>query len=266
MLDFLVMEVLVLTVGPAVWPSVVRSARRACNTWSGWWTGGRSNDMNEEEQMPVAMNIQFTEEDLPQGSSIDIFKSHSVDDDNVQTKAKADPAPASGPTVDSSSRPTPPATAKANLTCTSTSTTRVEPVLTADTDSDTDSDATAAIIANGIKAAEAFKKDLAKAQSQDWQEEAPSKAKARAHASAGREHGYVYGYGGYAYECDHGYGGYAYEYDYGYGGYTIVYGPSGNQVSSAASGDFINSALEKAHYFQMDLARAQGKAVLKQYY
>ena len=251
MLDFLVMEVLVLTVGPAVWPSVVRSARRACNTWSGWWTGGRSN---EEQPMAMAMDIQFTEEDLPQGSSIDMCK--CKDNDNVQTKGKAKAAP--GPRVDSSSRPTP--TAKANLT--STSATRVEPVLTAD------SDTTAAIIANGIKAAEAFKADLAKAQGQDWQEEAASKAKARAHTSAtgGRDHGYVYGYGGYAYECDHGYGSYAYEYDYGYGGYTIVYGPSGNQVSSAASGDFINSALEKAHYFQMDLARAQSKAVSKQCY
>ena len=110
----------------------------------------------------MAMDIQFTEEDLPQGSSIDMCK--CKDNDNVQTKAKAAP----GPRVDSSSRPTP--TAKANLT--STSTTRVEPVLTAD------SDTTAAIIANGIKdkGAEAFKADLAKAQGQDWQEEAASKA------------------------------------------------------------------------------------------
>ena len=88
MLDVLVVEVLVLTVGQAVWPSVGRSARRALNTWSGWWTGGRSN---EEEPMAMAMNIQFMGEDVPQGSSLDILKSecnvNDNDDDNVQTKS-----------------------------------------------------------------------------------------------------------------------------------------------------------------------------------
>ena len=90
----------------------------------------------------------------------------------------------------------------------------------------------------GIKGAGDFKTALAKAQ-----KDAASKAKAHGHASDTRMR-----------SCsDHG---------YRYGGN----GPSGNQVSSAASGDFINSALEKAHYFEMELARAQGKAVLKQYY
>ena len=255
MLDVLMMEVLVLTVGQAVWPSVGRSARRALNTWSGWWTGGRSN---EEEPMAMAMNIQFTGEDVPQGSSIDISKSQTKwnDDDNVEnetkTKGKAAPGPVPGPRVDSSSKHT--AKPKAN-NIRSTSTSRVEPALTMTLTDDTPT----AIIANGIKAAEAFKTGLAKAQ-----KGAASKAKARANASDTRME--KDRDNGYAYEYDYCYGHGGYGYDYGYGSYTIAYGPSGNQVSSAASGDFINSALEKARHFQMDLARAQGEAVLKQYY
>ena len=39
-----------------------------------------------------------------------------------------------------------------------------------------------------------------------------------------------------------------------------------SSAASAGCGDYISIALEKAHYFRVDLARAQAQAVIKQYY
>ena len=244
-LDCLGVELLLLAVGPTVWPSVAsvaRSASRAFTTWSSLWQDDGSHG--------DALVVQLEAEDVLQGSSLGgcplmIVTVEPSASSVAETQRRQAKPKSAKPKTNSKAKPKP-------ITTTSLTASQASDEVT-----EYESENHQGLYNRAILTAQKFQGDLAKAQ-----KEAEERVNFSRSASGS--------------EPNHGNAVALVE--------TLQMLTKGKATATkskattvrrqgqghggAAAGDhvMIRHALEKAHYFQMDLARAQAQAVLKQYY